>query len=146
MGDNETDQPGGDEHLTEPGADTRAETSADKDDVAGYDMWVRPYTATYGRTQPSTVLDLMSLVKATGRSRVSLDRLGYEHALALRLCRMPIAVAEVAAHLRQPANVAKVLLSDLIDAGAVITRPPSADSYTDNPEILEALLAGLRNL
>jgi hypothetical protein len=142
MGDNETDQPGSDEHR----AEDRPEDSAEREDVAGYDMWVRPYTATYGRTQPSTVLDLMSLVKATGRSRVSLERLGYEHALALRLCRVPIAVAEVAAHLRQPANVAKVLLSDLIDAGAVITRPPSADSYTDNPEILEALLAGLRNL
>ena len=116
-----------------------------QDDATGHDLWVRPYTATYGRTQPSTVLDLMSLVKATGRGRVSLDRLGYEHAQALRLCTMPIAVAEVAAHLHQPANVAKVLLSDLIDAGAVITRPP-ADSYTDNPEILEALLAGLRNL
>jgi len=59
---------------------------------------------------------------------------------------VPIAVAEVAAHLHQPANVAKVLLSDLIDVGAVITRPPAADAYTDNPEILEALLAGLRNL
>jgi hypothetical protein len=88
----------------------------------------------------------MSLVKATGRGKVSLDRLGYEHAQALRLCRVPIAVAEVAAHLRQPANVAKVLLADLIDVGAVITKPPPADSYTDNPEILEALLVGLRNL
>lgn len=116
------------------------------DDHAAHDLWVRPYTATYGRTQPSTALDLMSLVKATGRGRVSLDRLGYEHAQALRLCRAPIAVAEVAAHLHQPANVAKVLLSDLIDVGAVITRPPAADSYTNNPEILEALLVGLRNL
>jgi hypothetical protein len=116
------------------------------DDHAGHDMWVRPYTATNGRTQPSTVLDLMSLVKATGRGKFLLDRLGYEHAQALRLCRAPIAVAEVAAHLHQPANVAKVLLADLIDAGAVITRPPAPDSYTNNPEILEALLVGLRNL
>jgi hypothetical protein len=120
----------------------------DRDDLEtpSHDMWVRPYTATYGRTQPSTTLDLMSLVKATGRGRVSLDRLGYEHAEALRLCHTPIAVAEVAAHLHQPANVAKVLLSDLIDAGAVITKPPAHDSYSNNPEILEALLVGLRNL
>jgi hypothetical protein len=121
----------------------------DSDDQAadaGEDLWVRPYTATYGRTQPSTILDLMSLVKATGRGRISLERLGYEHSLALRLCRVPIAVAEVAAHLRQPANVAKVLLSDLIDVGAVITRPPAANSYSDNQETLEALLVGLRNL
>jgi hypothetical protein len=126
--------------------DRTAERKTEKDDITTHDMWVRPYTATYGRTQPSTTLDLMSLVKATGQSRVSLDRLGYEHAQALRLCRVPIAVAEVAAHLHQPANVAKVLLSDLIDAGAVITKPPAHDSYTNNPEILEALLVGLRNL
>jgi Protein of unknown function (DUF742) len=123
-----------------------SDRQADRDDRSGRDLWVRPYTATYGRTQPSTTLDLMSLVKATGRGRVSLDRLGYEHAEALRLCHTPIAVAEVAAHLQQPANVAKVLLSDLIDAGAVITKPPAHDSYSNNPEILEALLVGLRNL
>jgi hypothetical protein len=127
-------------------ADTDDSRTDEDDERGGHDLWVRPYTATYGRTQPSTFLDLMSLVKATGRGKVSLDRLGYEHAQALRLCRVPIAVAEVAAHLRQPANVAKVLLADLIDVGAVITKPPPADSYTDNPEILEALLVGLRNL
>lgn len=115
------------------------------DDDRSHDLWVRPYTATYGRTQPSAPLDLMSLVKATGRGQVSLDRMGYEHAQTLRVCRAPIAVAEVAAYLRQPANVAKVLLSDLIDAGAVISKPP-AGSYSDHPEILEALLVGLRNL
>jgi Protein of unknown function (DUF742) len=133
--------------MADPADDHRADPIDDSaDDPVGYDLWVRPYTATYGRTQPSTALDLMSLVKATGRGRISLDRLGYEHAQALNLCRVPVAVAEVAAHLRQPANVAKVLLSDLIDVGAVITRPPPADSYTDNPETLEALLVGLRNL
>jgi hypothetical protein len=129
--------------------DQRNDQRNDRDDdldTPSHDMWVRPYTATYGRTQPSTTLDLMSLVKATGCGRVSLDRLGYEHAEALRLCHTPIAVAEVAAHLHQPANVAKVLLSDLIDAGAVITKPPAHDSYSNNPEILEALLVGLRNL
>ena len=126
--------------------DQLTESRTDTDDRSGHDLWVRPYTATYGRTQPSTTLDLMSLVKATGRGRVSLDRLGYEHAEALRLCHTPIAVAEVAAHLHQPANVAKVLLSDLIDAGAVIAKPPAHDSYSNNPEILEALLVGLRNL
>lgn len=122
------------------------DSHAEPGDQSGDDLWVRPYTATYGRTQPSTILDLMSLVKATGRGNVALDGLGYEHAQALRLCRKPIAVAEVAAHLHQHANVAKVLLSDLIDVGAVISRPPAADAYTNNPDILEALLVGLRNL
>lgn len=110
------------------------------------DLWVRPYTATNGRTHPSTALDLMSLVKATGRGTIAPERLGYEHAQALRLCHSPTSVAEVAAHLRQPANVAKVLLADLIDVGAVATRFPTSDADTDPPDMLEALIEGLRKL
>src|SRR5256885_12712730 len=110
------------------------------------ELWVRPYTATSGRTHPSTALDLVSLVRATGRGTISPERLGYDHAQALRLCRKPISVAEVAAHLRQPATVAKVLLSDLIDAGAVVMKMPDPHGYQTDPDILEAVLAGLRGL
>ena len=78
---------------------------------------------TNGRTQPSTPLDLLSLVTATGvRPRVPL---GAEHTLALRLCQAPpVTVAEVAGQLRLPAVVAKVILSDLIELGAVMARFP----------------------
>jgi hypothetical protein len=107
-------------------------------------MWGRPYTVTNGRTRPTTDLDLMSLVKATGRANIQPDQLGYEHAMTLQLCSTPIAVVEVAAHLHQPTNIAKVLLADLIALGAVITRPPQ--EYSTNPETLEALLVGLRNI
>ena len=110
------------------------------------ELWVRPYTATNGRTRPSTALDLLSLVRATGRGTISPERLGYDHAQALRLCQKPTSVAEVAAHLRQPANVAKVLLSDLIDTGAVVTKMPEPDGHQSDPDILEAVLAGLRGL
>jgi Protein of unknown function (DUF742) len=110
------------------------------------ELWVRPYTATNGRTKPSTMLDLMSLVRATGRGVVALDQLGIEHAEALRLCHMPTSVAEVAARLRQPVMATKVLLSDLIESGAVITRIPTPHEYANTPEILEALIAGLRRL
>jgi Protein of unknown function (DUF742) len=110
------------------------------------DMWVRPYTATNGRTRPSAALDLLTLVRATGRGTIPPDRLAYEHAQALRLCRKPVSVAEIAGHLKQPANVTKVLLSDLIDTGAVVTKMPDPDGYQTDPEILEAVLAGLRGL
>jgi hypothetical protein len=108
------------------------------------ELWVRPYTVTNGRTRPSTALDLVSLVRATGRGMVAPERLGLEHAQALELCHSPTSVAEVAAHLRQPVMVTKVLLSDLIDSGAVTARFPTFDS-TD-PARLEALLDGLRRL
>jgi hypothetical protein len=104
-----------------------------------------PYVLTRGRTEPSSHLDMMSLVRATGRARG--DHLGITHAQALQLCQKPVSVAEVAAKIRQPLNVAKVILSDLIEVSAVIASAPRLpDSFTNDPQILEAVLDGLRNL
>ncbi|SDI36886.1 Protein of unknown function [Actinokineospora alba] len=107
---------------------------------------VRPYAVTDGRTQPSTPLDLMSLVRATGGGMVAPDRLGVEHAQALKLCQVPTSVAEIAAHLRRPVTVAKVLLSDLIELGAVIARFPPSTSYSNDPDVLRAVIDGLRRI
>ena len=104
-----------------------------------------PYALTRGRTQPSSNLDMMSLVRATGRARG--DEMGYSHAQALLLCQKPVSVAEIAAEIGQPITVAKVILSDLIEFGAVIaSAPPMPDTFTNDPNILEAVLDGLRNL
>lgn len=82
------------------------------------------------------------MVKTTGR--VSHSQLGMDHAQALGLCRGPISVAEVSAHLKLPAVVTKVLLSDLVDCGAVTAQDPSPTvTPTDRP-LLEALLDGLQ--
>jgi len=110
------------------------------DDAAG--RLVRPYTVSNGRTQPTTSLDLLSLVMATGAT--PLGYLGPEHSEALKLCAHPTSVAELAAHLKLPAAVTKVLLSDLVDCGSVTTKPPT---FHDNPtdrSLLEAVLDGLR--
>ena len=117
-------------------------TQEEQDDT---ELWERPYTVTNGRTHPSRPLDLMSLVRATGRGKVPAERLGREHAQALRLCHAPISVAEVAAYLKQPVIVTKVVLSDLIESGAITTRSPSTVAATD-PVRLKALLDGLRRL
>ncbi|MFD9244619.1 DUF742 domain-containing protein [Streptomyces sp. NPDC059556] len=110
------------------------------DDAAG--RLIRPYAVSGGRTRPTIALDLLSLVTATGSSpRTSL---GPEHSLALELCDGPTSVAEIAAHLRLPAVVTKVLLSDLLDCGALTARAPG---FHDNPtdrSLLEAVLDGLR--
>lgn len=104
---------------------------------------VRPYTLTDGRTTPSAALTLLSMVRATGR--VTPERLAPEHANALALCRVVTSVAEVAAHLQQPAVVTKILLSDLIDWGAITTRAPAATDSLDINQ-LKALLHGLQQL
>jgi DNA-binding IclR family transcriptional regulator len=83
----------------------------------------------------------MSQVRATGVT--PLGHLGPEHGQALDLCLAPVSVAEVAAQLRLPAAVAKVLLSDLVDCGALTTKPPAHHHPTDRA-LLEAVLDGLR--
>lgn len=119
------------------------------DDSAGRVM--RPYTASGGRTRPGVALDLLSLVTATGvRPRVPL---GAEHTLALRVCAgaAAVTVAEVAGQLRLPAAVVKVLLSDLMEHGAVTVRAPrfpgiGGDAFAAaDQSLLQAVLDGLRN-
>jgi uncharacterized protein DUF742 len=104
---------------------------------------VRPYTVARGRTSPSTPLDLMTMIVATGsgpRARLEPD---HEHALGL--CRAPATVAEVAARLRLPVMVAKVLLSDLADCGAVRAVPPLTAAEATDRALLERVLVGLRD-
>lgn len=110
------------------------------DDDAG--PLVRPYTVSNGRTTPTKKLDLLSLVRSTGSMRPS--QLEPEHAEALLLCHEPISVAEVSAHLRLPAMVIKVLLSDLVDCGAVIAHAPDPAVDPTDKIVLEALLNGLQ--
>ncbi|WP_128379413.1 DUF742 domain-containing protein [Streptomyces cavernae] len=103
---------------------------------------VRPYTVSNGRTRPTSALDLMSQVMSTGAA--PMDYLGPEHAHALDLCHVPVSVAEVAAQLRLPAAVTKVLLSDLLDCGALSTKPPAYHDIPTDRSLLEAVLDGLR--
>lgn len=110
------------------------------DDAAG--RLIRPYTVSNGRTRPTTVLDLLSLIRATGA--VPQTHLGPEHSVALGLCGGPTSVAEIAAHLRLPAVVTKVLLSDLVDCGAVTAHPPAFHDMPTDRSLLEAVLDGLR--
>jgi hypothetical protein len=119
---------------------TSFEESPLLDDDAG--PLVRPYTVSNGRTTPTLELDLLSLVRSTGQLRPS--ELEAEHAEALILCRDPISVAEVAAHLRLPAMVIKVLLSDLVDCGAVTAHAPAPAVDPTDRTVLEALLNGLQ--
>ncbi|MFE7930978.1 DUF742 domain-containing protein [Streptomyces sp. NPDC057456] len=110
------------------------------DDAAG--RLVRPFTVSGGRTKPSVALDLMSQVMATGTT--PLGYLGPEHATALELTSAPVSVAEIAAHLKLPAAVTKVLLSDLLDCGALTTKPPEYHHIPTDRALLEAVLDGLR--
>ena len=102
---------------------------------------VRPYTVSNGRTSPSVSLDLLSMVQSTGE--VPPTRLEPEHAQALALCREPASVADIAARLRLPAAVTKILVSDLVGCGAVTTEPPRPADEPSDRATLERVLNGL---
>jgi uncharacterized protein DUF742 len=109
------------------------------DDAAG--RLIRPYTVSNGRTEPTTRMELLSMVIATGRRPHG--QLGPDHAQALGLCGSVTTVAEVAARLRLPALVTKILLSDLMDWGVVDSRSPDPMADSSNPAVLETILNAL---
>ena len=102
------------------------------------------YALTGGRTRSSTGAEMpvetLVTVTATG-GRAS--ELHLEYRATVELAARPISVVEIGAALGVPVGVARVLVSDLVDAGYLVTHlPPSADGPA--PEILERLLEGLR--
>ncbi|MGP4029442.1 DUF742 domain-containing protein [Actinomadura sp. 3N407] len=109
------------------------------DEDAG--LLVRPYAVTAGRTRPTVDLDLLSLVMAADRPSPAMDP---EHAKALELCRTPTSVAEVAAHLRLPVVVTKVVLSDLVDRRAMTKQAARTAADPTDRALLEKLLDGLQ--
>lgn len=107
---------------------------------------VRPYAMTRGRTRPANVaLDMITVVMT---ARLEFDRLGIEEEYIelLEMCRQPMSVAELAARLDVPMVVVKVLLSDLIERGEVVTRQPSRSAQATDITILQAVLDGVRRL
>ncbi|MEQ4720370.1 DUF742 domain-containing protein [Nonomuraea sp. B19D2] len=112
------------------------------DDEAG--PLIRPYTVNAGRTRPTVELDMLSLVVTTGRASPDVD---LEHVKVLELCRTPVSVAEVAANIRLPVMVTKVLLADLVDCGAIAAwASSSSSSHVTDRVLLEKLLDGLQQI
>ncbi|MEU5990348.1 DUF742 domain-containing protein [Spirillospora sp. NPDC047418] len=102
---------------------------------------VRPYAITGGRTRPQHSMRLVTLLEAADPSRAK--SLGPESAHAVELCRdQPCPVAEIAARLGLPVQAAKVVLSDLIDCGALVVTLPGPGA-SDHLQLLEALRSGL---
>ncbi len=106
---------------------------------------VRPYSLTGGRTASHVDLAIETLVSATGQAADSAAR--PEHSAILRLCATPRSVAELAALLKMPLGVARVLLGDLAAAGSVAVHRTagSADAAPD-VALMRRVLTGLRRL
>jgi len=103
------------------------------------------YALTGGRTRSSTGAEMPveTLVTVTPAG-LRVSDLHLEYRATVELATQPISVVEIGAALRVPVGVARVLVSDLVDAGYLAVHlPPSADGGP-TPEILERLLEGLR--
>jgi hypothetical protein len=104
------------------------------------------YAITGGRTRSrGQDLKLETLVTTTEHGIASRSRLRFEHARIIDVCLRPMSVVEVAARLRLPLGVARVLVSDL-HADGMLTIHGSAVTSEGRPrtEVLERLLNGLR--
>ncbi|WP_059006107.1 DUF742 domain-containing protein [Streptomyces specialis] len=108
----------------------------------------RLYTLTGGRSRVgSHSFDLVTLVVSEAEPTAGMQS---EHARILRMCRNPTAVVEIAAELRLPVTIVKILLGDLLATGRVSARHPSTLATPDvsppDPRLLEQVLVGLRKL
>lgn len=87
-----------------------------------------------------------AMVTATRIGLDSRSRLQFEQGKIVDLCRRPVSVAEVAAHLRVPVGVARLLVAELRDEGMVTAHVPTyGRDGRPSGEVLDRLLAGLRS-
>jgi hypothetical protein len=108
---------------------------------------VRPYTKTGGRTRSDYDLAIEALVSTSERGRAADGAVRPEHRSICGLCLDTRSVAEVAAHLRLPLGVARVLIGDMAGLGLVLIHQ-SGMVVGDRPsiEFMERVLSGLRRL
>jgi len=111
------------------------------------DSVVPAYALTQGRTRSiGRELGLETLVTATEYGHRNEAALQLESRSILFMSTRPISVAEIGAALNVPIGVARVLVSDLADAGYLTVSSPIGmdENGRPNRQILERLLDGLR--
>ena len=117
---------------------------------------VRPYSLTGGRTRFGHVLLVETFVAAleAPEERKELTNgsaatgVMPEMRAIVELCRRMRTVAEIAALLKMPLGVVRVLLSDLADQGKIRVYGTGTGHGTGRPDraLLERVLSGLRRL
>jgi hypothetical protein len=109
----------------------------------------RPYVRTGGRTRVRHELRLETMISATGRhTRAGVaGELDQECLVICRLCRTPTSVAEIAALIKAPIGVARVLIGDAIDARLLRTQRVDLE-LNDRPsmELMQRVYRGLVKL
>jgi hypothetical protein len=107
---------------------------------------VPTYVLTRGRTRSlGQDLPLEAVVTASEAGMLRLSSLQAERRMIVELCTGPTSVAELAAHLRVPVGVARVLVGDLASSGYLAVHPPpNTGGERPDAATLQRLLDGLR--
>ena len=102
------------------------------------------YALTGGRTRSvaGPPMPVETLVTATAGKHTGQLQLEYRETVAL--AAKPVSIVEISAVLRVPVGVARVLVSDLVDAGYLEVHLPPTTAGGPTPAVLERLLEGLR--
>lgn len=104
---------------------------------------VRPYVLTGGRTRSE--LPLEALITTTHGTPTR--HLADAHRAVVQLCQVSQSVAEVAARLRVPIGVARVLVDDLAGSRAVtVHRGTGGGAHPPDMALMERVLLGLQRL
>ncbi|MEU5695981.1 DUF742 domain-containing protein [Actinosynnema sp. NPDC020468] len=108
---------------------------------------VRAYSWTGGRTTSSYQLEIETLVSAVEWDYPPGGPMKAEYQDVIHLVGRPRSVAEVAALLRLPLGVAKVLLGDMAERGLIdVHQTGAGDGAQPDLGLMERVLAGLRRL
>ena len=112
------------------------------------DRVVPAYALTKGRTRPAgEELPLEALVTATDLALQHEPALQVEWRTIVRMSARPTSLVEIGAELQVPVGVARVLVSDLANAGYLQVHLPRPVDGEGGPgqEVLGRLLDGLRS-
>ncbi|MFI7318611.1 DUF742 domain-containing protein [Streptomyces venezuelae] len=117
---------------------------------------VRPYSLTGGRTRFGHVLLVETFVASNAAIEAPDERLELpkgtlskvmpEMRAIVEICRRMRTVAEIAALLKMPLGVVRVLLSDLADQGKIRVYGTGHGPGQPDRALLERVLSGLRRL
>ncbi|CAM5578443.1 hypothetical protein SAVIM338S_04978 [Streptomyces avidinii] len=109
---------------------------------------VRPYSLTGGRTRFTQVLHVETFVAALETKASDPrkpDRMPEMPAI-VEVCRRMRTIAEIAALLKLPLGVVRVLVSDLADQGRIRVYGTGHGNGRPDRALLERVLSGLRRL
>jgi hypothetical protein len=128
--------------LVRPFVDrSRSRAGADDDAQAAS---VRAYAITGGRARSAVPLEFETMLQARALPKAA--ALAFERGAIAQLCSVqPLSVAELAARLRLPIGVVRVVAGDLVAEGVLQAYLPVA-GIADDVDLIARLIEGVRAL